>query len=100
MNLILGNKKRKRVIIRVLLLGLIMYAGYLIVNQQLQIKEKSDNISLLNQKLSTQKMKNEEIRKALESSDEADLEYIEKVARNNLHFAKRGERIFMNSAGS
>ena len=100
MNLILGNKKKKKIIIKILLLAAIGYVGYILINQQMLIKEKKEKLAVLSENLLVQQMKNEEIRKALENGDDSDLEYIERVAHNNLHLARHGERIFMNSAGN
>ena len=45
-------------------------------------------------------IKNEEMSKVVNSTDKESQEYIEKIARENLDFAKEGERVFVNISGN
>ena len=99
MRLIVKKKKRGKLILKLVLLSFVLYVIALLVSQQMMVQDKKNKLDALNQKLTIQKMKNEEIKKSLDSESENDLQSIEKAAREDLQLAKQGERIFINAAG-
>ncbi|MBR1779711.1 MAG: septum formation initiator family protein [Clostridia bacterium] len=78
----------------------VFYFIFLIFNQQVQINDKRQKLEYLSKKLQSQEMENEELRKNLEHNEEKKYEYIEKAARENLNFSKKGEKVFVNAAGN
>ena len=66
---------------------------------QVQINEKSQELADLQEQVETQKIKNEDMKHALNADEEETKEYIERVAREDLDYAKPGERVFVNIAG-
>ena len=69
------------------------------VNPQVQINEKSQELADLQEQVETQKIKNEDMKHALNADEEETKAYIERVAREDLDYAKPGERVFVNIAG-
>lgn len=69
-----------------------------LVGQQFQIMDKRQQLEDLQQQLSTQNARNEEIQNSLENSGGMD-EYAERKARSELEYAKPGERVFIDVGG-
>lgn len=69
-----------------------------LVGQQFQTMEKRQELEDLQQQLSTQNARNEEIQNSLENSGGMD-EYAERKARSELEYAKPGERVFIDVGG-
>ena len=69
-----------------------------LVGQQFQIMDKRQELEDLQQQLSTQNARNEEIQNSLENSGGMD-EYAERKARSELEYAKPGERVFIDVGG-
>ena len=69
-----------------------------LVGQQFQIMEKRQQLEDLQQQLSTQNARNEEIQNSLENSGGM-AEYAERKARSELEYAKPGERVFIDMGG-
>lgn len=80
-------------------IGVSVYAGAALIKQQVSIKEKEEELASLNEQLIVQNIKNDEIKRVYDSTDEENKEYIEKIAREEYDYAKIGERIFVNIAG-
>ncbi|WP_242969338.1 FtsB family cell division protein [Anaeromassilibacillus sp. An200] len=79
------------------------FAVYMIaalINQQVQISEKSKELSEMQQQLEEQNIRNEELRRALSDGSEQNSEYLERYAREELGYAKPDERVFVNIAGN
>ena len=101
MKVIEGKKKRKkvRVLLYIAAAAVIVYIGITIISQQIQIGQKEAQLSEIQQKLSVQNLRNDELKDALDAGLNASSEYIKRIARQTLDFAKPGERIFVNIAG-
>ena len=69
-----------------------------LVGQQFQIMEKRQELEDLQQQLSTQNARNEEIQNSLENRGGMD-DYAERKARSELEYAKPGERVFIDVGG-
>lgn len=94
--------KPKRSIYLVLMLaivGLIAYASAVLIQQQVNIKEKEQELERIEAQIVVQNIKNDEIKRVYDSTDEENREYIERIAREEYDYAKIGERIFVNIAG-
>ena len=80
-----------------------VFIGYVIftfINQQIQINQKKAEYEQKIQEVAVQNVKNEEMSSVVNSTEEESQEYIEKIARENLDFAKEGERVFVNISGN
>ncbi len=85
-------------------LALFVVAGaalVLLVSWQMRIAEKRTELEELQAKIAVQDTRNEEIRKTVSSLENEDglKEYAEKRAREDLDYAKPGERIFVDVGG-
>lgn len=92
------KKRSKKNIILASALGVfVIYAVVTLINQQIQITQKTNELDELEDKIVIQEVKNDEISEIYNSGENE--EYIEKIARDELGFAYKGERIFINIAG-
>lgn len=73
------------------------YALVQIVDQQIVITQKRAELASLTEQTEMQQIKNMELREMNELDDE---EYIARLAREMLSYAKPDERIFVNVAGN
>lgn len=99
---VIKRKKSKlffSAVIKLLPVAFILYIAILLINQYSQIKVKKAKLDELNSKIAVQKVKNDELLKIVNATDEECTEYIEKVARESLNLSKRGERVFVNVLG-
>ena len=91
--------QRGSLLLKLAIFAFAAYIVFALVNQQVQINEKSQELADLQEQVETQKIKNEDMKHALNADEEETKEYIERVAREDLDYAKPGERVFVNIAG-
>ena len=99
MKVIKRKKQRGSLLLKLAIFAFAAYIVFALVNQQVQINEKSQELADLQEQVETQKIKNEDMKHALNADEEETKEYIERVAREDLDYAKPGERVFVNIAG-
>ncbi len=93
---------KKRFVSAALSIGLIVFAFYAVftlVNQQVEISEKKQQLEQLQNDIVVQEVKNDEIKQVYELEDDENNAYIERVAREEFDYSKQGERVFINIAG-
>lgn len=93
---------QKRIIKVLLSVGIIVFAFYAVftlVNQQIEISEKREQLEQLQGEIVVQEVKNDEIKQVYELEDDENNAYIERVAREEFDYSKQGERVFINIAG-
>lgn len=100
MKVIKQKKQKGSILLRIAILAFAAYIVVALVNQQVQISEKRQQLTDLQQQLKVQEIKNDDIKHALKSGANANSDYIERVAREELDFAKPGERVFVNISGN
>ena len=100
MRVIKGRKRKNSFLLKIVLLIFVGYVVFTFVNQQMQINQKKVEYEQKVQEVAVQNIKNEEMSKVVNSTDKESQEYIEKIARENLDFAKEGERDFVNISGN
>ena len=100
MRVIKGRKRKNSFLLKIVLLIFVGYVIFTFVNQQMQINQKKVEYEQKVQEVAVQNIKNEEMSKVVNSTDKESQEYIEKIARENLDFAKEGERVFVNRSGN
>lgn len=94
------QKKKNSFLLKVAVLAFSIYMVAALVNQQIQISEKTRQLSQMQQQLEEQDIRNEELRRSLSDSTEENEDYIERYAREELDYAKPSERVFVNIAGN
>ena len=99
MKVIKRKKQRGSLLLKLAIFAFAAYIVFALVNQQVQINEKSQELADLQEQVETQKIKNEDMKHALNADEEETKEYIEREAREDLDYAKPGERVFVNIAG-
>lgn len=90
---------KKRAFIFLFIAAFSVYAIVTLVNQQMQLSESRSQLAFLNEQIELQELKNEDLQSILDSSDEEMEEYIERLAREELDLANKGDRIFINISG-
>lgn len=77
-----------------LLIGVLIYFGYVMAGQQKLLYEKNTQLNTLQEKIKKESELNEELKqeKDMVNSDK----YVEKVAREKLDMVKHGERVFVD----
>ena len=100
------EKKRPRasLLLKIAIAAFSLYMVAALVNQQIQINAKTSQLNEIQRQLEEQNVKNEELERVLSDEGSAgdgyDDAYIERYAREELDFAKPGERVFVNVAGN
>ena len=100
MRVIKAKKQKGSFLLRIAILAFAVYVTVSLVNQQVQIAEKPRQLEELNQVIQEQQIKNEDLKHSLGEDGAANGDYIERVAREGLDYAKPGERVFVNIAGN
>ncbi|XOQ44722.1 MAG: Septum formation initiator [Clostridium sp.] len=97
---VLENRKPKKIFL--LRLAVFVFAAYMLVtliNQQLQIQKKRQELQMIQQQIKIQEIKNADLKHALSTEADSESDYIERKAREELDYAKPGERVFVNIGG-
>lgn len=100
MKIIKTKKQRGSFLLRMAIFAFAVYTVVALVNQQVQISEKRQQLASVKQQIQIQEIKNEDIKHALSTGANESSDYIERVAREGLNLAKPGERVFVNIAGN
>lgn len=100
MRVVEKQKKQKHLFLRLAVVAFAAYVVIALVDQQMQISAKKQQLASLDSQIRIQEIKNEDKRRVVESSDEDNQEYIERVAREDLDYAYAGERVFKIIAGN
>lgn len=94
------NITKKGIIIKVAVVAFVIYMCVVMINQQVQIKEKKIQLAALNSQIDVQEIQNKQLNQVLSSDEEQTKEYIEKIAREELGLAKPGEKVYIGVSGS
>lgn len=94
-----GNKRLFNMFLSMLLIIFAFYAVFTLVNQQMDIAKKQEELKNLNDSIVIQEVKNEEIKQVYELDDDENDAYIEREARQEFDYCMQGERVFINIAG-
>ena len=92
-----SSKKSRSFLLKLALVVFVVYILGMLINLQVQIRDQQEKYAQVQEEISQQKAENEAILNSLETDDE---EYMEKVAREKLGYAKPGDQIFVNIAGN
>ena len=91
--------KRNDAIIYSVTLILVVYAVICFISQNININKKLAELDEINNQIIIEEVKNEEITDILNSNKNENAAYIEKTAREDLDYAYKDERIFINISG-
>ena len=100
MKVIKKKKQKGSFFLRTAVFAFAMYIVVALVQQQLLISQKRQELATVKQQIQVQEVKIEDIKHALSANTNENSDYIERVARESLNFAKPGERVFVNIAGN
>ncbi|WP_233452715.1 FtsB family cell division protein [Caproicibacter fermentans] len=70
-----------------------------LVNQQIEIQGKRQELTAAKQQIQIQEIKNDDLKQAFSTGADDERDYMERKAREELNYAKPGERVFVNIAG-
>lgn len=76
-----------------------VYAAITLIGLHSQIAEKRAELEAIQGEITVQEIKNEEIGKMYNYTDDEFADYVERIARDDLDFVKSGERVFVNVSG-
>lgn len=99
MKLITKRKKKGKLILKLVLLGVVIYVISLLVSQQVLVQNKKNKLQQLHEQNVLQKIKNKELENSLVTDSDDNNERIERIARG-LGYAKDGETVFEVAKGS
>lgn len=93
------KRSKKYLLLYVAIFGFVIYSAITIINQNIEIKKKKEELALLNEQLSIVEIDNELLEKVKNYDGDELSEYIENIAREDLDYIKNGERVFINVSG-
>lgn len=100
MKVVKQKKRKKSILLRLAVLAFVAYIVVTLVNQQVQISEKKAQLQSMNEQIRVQEIQNEDLKRVVNAGEGENEDYIERVAREGLDYAKPGERVFINIAGN
>lgn len=100
MKVIKKQKPKKRILLHLAIFIFAVYMFWGLVNQQIKISDKRRQLAQTKQQIQVQEIKNKDLENALKTGVDSSSDYIEQKARDELDYAKPGERVFVNIAGN
>ena len=94
------KKQRSSFLLKIAVLALMGSVVIALVNQQIQISRMAQELDNIEQQTRVQDVKNDQLRKILEDESGQDSDYMERYARENLGYAKAGERVIITYEGN
>lgn len=77
----------------------VIYSMVSLIGINAQIREKRAQLDEIREQILVQEIKNEEMSRTYNLSEEERSDYIEQIARDDLDYVKKGERVFVNISG-
>ena len=91
------KKHRKSILLKLAACAFAVYIAATLVYDVVQIRESSDQLTLLRTQVTDQKNQNARTKLVLAENDE---QFMESVARDDLGYAKPSERIYVDASGN
>lgn len=88
------------IVLRFAALLFMVYIVYTLIATQIQITNKTEQLSQLQSEVLVQKAKNDELTYRIANECDSLDSYAEEYARSELGYAKQGERVFVNGGGN
>lgn len=93
------RKFKRYIILYIAIFGFTLYAAITIINQNIEINKKKEELAALEEQLSIVEIENDYLEEIKNYEGEDLDEYIEDIAREDLDYIKNGERVFINVSG-
>lgn len=93
------SSKLGYIVLCVAIIAFSAYAAVTLINLHYRIADKQAELDEIKSQVSVQELKNSEMKKLYEYSDEEFSSYVEQIARDDLDFVGAGERVFVNVSG-
>lgn len=100
------NEKQRRtrrrvtyILLYVAAFAFIIYAVISLIGINSQIRERRAELDEIKGEIKVQEIKNEEMNKMYNYTDDEFSDYVEQIARDDLDYVKSGERVFVNVSG-
>lgn len=87
------------VLIALAAVAFLIYSMISIIGIQSQIRERKAELDEIQEQITVQEIKNEEMRKLYDSTGSDFSALAEQIARDDLDYVKEGERVFVNVSG-
>lgn len=94
-----SSLKKTDIILGSVLLVFVIYAVVMLVSQHSEINKKQAELAEIESQIIIQEINNDEMNDILNSDKDDNAAYIEKTAREDLDYAYKDERIFINISG-
>ncbi len=88
------------IVLRFAALLFMVYIVYTLIATQIQITNKTEQLSELQSEVLVQKAKNDELTYRIANESDSLDSYAEEYARSELGYAKQGEKVFVNGGGN
>jgi len=92
------KKAKKSFILRICIFAFVVYAAVQLVDMQMSLGARKQELSELQVRLETQRLANKDLERQL--AEGVDEEYIERVARERLEYVAPDETVFIDVSGS
>ena len=94
-----SNRRYLWILLYVAVFAFAVYAVITLVGLHSQIAEKRAELEEIQGEITVQEIKNDEMNRMYNYSDDEFADYIERIARDDLDYVKSGERVFVNVSG-
>ena len=92
------QKIKRSKLFRLAILGFAVYIIVTMIQLQVDIKARQDELAAIEAQCQQQELNNDELERLLASGD--DMQYIERIARETLGYVMPDERVFIDMSGS
>jgi len=92
------KKSRKNIFLRLILPVVAIYATVMLVDMQVTLSQRQQELEELRQQYKMQDIENAELERQI--SAKIDDDYVERFARDNLDYVAPNERVFIDISGS
>lgn len=94
-----SNRRYLFILLYIAVFAFAIYAVITLVGLHTQIVEKRAELEEIQGEITVQEIKNDEMNKMYNYTDDEFAGYIERIARDDLDFVRSGERVFVNVSG-
>lgn len=91
--------KSAHLILYIAIIGFVIYSAFTLVNISMEKSEKEKYLRELEGQINIQEIRNDDLGNIYNYEGDELLEYAEEIAREELDYIKKGERIFINVSG-
>lgn len=93
-----GRRKKKSLLLRLLLVGVVVYVSVAFVQQQVELSRMRYELAGIENETRQVELANQELKSLLDMRQDA--EYIERVARDRLDYVYPDEQVFLDVSGN